>query len=440
MISALLPCAVALATLRCASETVGAADDRSANSNDETGTPAQGTTSDADASDANGGEARTGFDAGNFAPGPIDDLLAALPSNHWLELPGSAMREVCPAPYVSGTCRAVQSAWSGGSYDTRRDRLVVFGGGHADSFYNQLFVFDLGQMKWHRMTEMPAGATSSTPTSEMNYVPIEPCGYYPKAPLAVPAELLNPAGTYIRHEACDLPEISALLDDQQPRSSHTYSKCVYDALEDRFCYLAGAYYRSAQSMGRRVPCFSFKTGLWSRVADIPKGSRGASAVDAQGHFWSLPNETGRLYEYVPSSNTWVSHVSYAHTTGYLTGDVDRKRHHLLVMSNAGVRRFDLNAPEQPGVVLATTGPAAPSVGHGGFVYADALDRFVAWSGGSEIYLLDPATLVWTRRDAEGTAPGPQLNNGTYGRFRYSPLRGVFVLANGADANVFVYKP
>jgi hypothetical protein len=387
------------------------------------------------------GEPDSGLDAGGFVPGPVDDLLAALPSNSWLELPDSEMRAVCPQPLSSYNCGSVQSAWSGGAYDTRRDRLVVFGGGHGDSFYNQLFAFDLGQMKWQRLTEMPPGATSSTPTEAMKYIPIEPCGYYPKAPITVPPDKLNPAGTYIRYEECDSPEIRALLDDQQPRSSHTYSKCIYDPVEDRFCYPGGGYYPSAQAGGPRVPCFSFSTGHWTRIADVPRSSRGASAVDASGHFWSLPNETGKLLEYVPASDTWVSHASYTHSGGYLTGDVDRKRHHLLVLSDAGVRRFDLSAPSQPGELLTTTGDLAPSEGKAGFVYADGLDRFVAWSGGADVYLLDPETSVWTRRTPGGaTVPGPPLTNGTYGRFRYSPLRGVFVLTNGVDKNVFVYKP
>lgn len=439
--SALLLWIAAIASIHCGSED-------SSHTDGPNTTPEDAGSSDAGDADhpdhpAEAGEPDSAVPGtGGFVPGPVDDLLAELPSNAWLELPNTEMRDVCPQPLSTHICSGVQDAWSGGAYDSRRDRLVVFGGGHSDSFYNQLFAFDLGQMTWQRLTEMPAGATSSTPTDAMNYRPIEPCGYYPKAPLTVPPEKLNPAGTYIQYDACDTPEIRALLDDQQPRSSHTFSKCVYDALEDRLCRLGGAFYPSAQTSSPVVQCFSFATGRWSRVADISRNLwHGASAVDASGHFWGLPSETSKLVEYVPASDTWVSHANYKSVGTYITGDVDRKRHHLLVMTDEGVLRFDLNAPSQPGEMLVTTGAPAPFVGKGGFVYADGLDRFVAWSGGGDIYFLDPATSEWTRRIPGGaTAPGPQLKNGTYGRFRYSLLRGVFVLTNGVDKNVFVYKP
>ncbi|MBX3185345.1 MAG: hypothetical protein KIT72_16650 [Polyangiaceae bacterium] len=393
------------------------------------------------ATGGSGGAGAGGSGGGVLVPGPIDELLEALPPNSWLELSDTWMRDVCPQPLATNRCDNVQAAWSGGAYDSRRDRMVVFGGGHGDSFYNQLFVFDLGQLKWERLTEMPEGATPSTPTEAMRYVPIEPCGYYPKALMTVPEEQMNDRGTYIRYEECDAPNIAAQLDFQQPRSSHTYSKCLYDPGEDRFCYFGGGYYPSAQASGPRVPCFSFSTGLWSRVADTPRPSRGGSAIDANGHYWVVPNETGRLMEYDPATDSWATHTSYVHTGGYLTGDVDRARHQLLMLHNSGVLRFDLNAPEERGVILEVTGDAAPLKGSDGFVYADVLDRFVAWGGGAEVYFFDPAARVWTRRTGGGaTVPEAPLNNGTYGRFRYSPLRGVFVLVNGAGRNVFVYKP
>lgn len=40
------------------------------------------------------------------------------------------------------------SAWSGGDYDTKRDRLIVWGGGHMDYGGNELYTFDIVTMKW----------------------------------------------------------------------------------------------------------------------------------------------------------------------------------------------------------------------------------------------------------------------------------------------------
>jgi len=36
-------------------------------------------------------------------------------------------------------------------------------------------------------------------------------------------------------------------------------------------------------------------------------------------------------------------------------------------------------------------------------------------------------------------PGPQLSTGTFGRFRYVPALDLFVVMNGVQRNVFVYR-
>jgi len=59
-----------------------------------------------------------------------------------------------------------------------------------------------------------------------------------------------------------------------------------------------------------------------------------------------------------------------------------------------------------------------------------------------VHVLDPASWRWTRRaPAPGnrTVPGPQLSTGTYGRFRYVPALDLFVVMNGVQRNVFVYR-
>ena len=62
---------------------------------------------------------------------------------------------------------------SGAAYDTVRDRLVVFGGGHADSADNALYVFDLNTLQWSRLND-PALRTDPTDT-------LQATGYYPDA-------------------------------------------------------------------------------------------------------------------------------------------------------------------------------------------------------------------------------------------------------------------
>jgi hypothetical protein len=55
-------------------------------------------------------------------------------------------------------------------------------------------------------------------------------------------------------------------------------------------------------------------------------------------------------------------------------------------------------------------------------------------------MLDPETRAWTHHVGDGDEPTPPASNGTYGRWRYSTKRGVFVLVNDTTGGVFLYKP
>src|ERR1700761_6743036 len=63
---------------------------------------------------------------------------ADMPPDSWLEIPDSAMKKVAADmekfPKVRAVCgpSAVIDAWGGGALDTKRNRLVLWGGGHAD--------------------------------------------------------------------------------------------------------------------------------------------------------------------------------------------------------------------------------------------------------------------------------------------------------------------
>ncbi len=48
------------------------------------------------------------------------------------------------------------TAWSGAALDTNADRLLVWGGGHADYSGNEVYAFDLRTLRWTRLTEPSA--------------------------------------------------------------------------------------------------------------------------------------------------------------------------------------------------------------------------------------------------------------------------------------------
>lgn len=387
-------------------------------------------------------------DAGSTAS--VDEIIAAMPANSWKALPGTQMKDVCPQPYQRYFCENVIAAWSGGAYDDRRDRMVIYGGGHSDSWYNNVFVFDLGPMRWQRLSEMSGGATGTSPGAGWNDSRIETCAFYPKGPLSLPDSVMN--GAYVAYDKCYVEPVLSQLDLQQPRSTHSYGKVFVDRINDRYCYLGGSYYPGAQTSSPATVCFDPSTRLWQRIADRPAnvGGRGQTALAADGSVWYLTAEGGPVAEYRPGANTW-------HTYGYVNfeagggADIDRTRHHYysLVRKPSGehvLRRWNIGSPEslaqRPAFAeFAGSGEVPTNLGtRPGFAYADARDRFFAWGGGRNVYVFDPASERWTLVAASGDDPGPQQTWGTYGRFRYSAARDVFVLVNSTTQNVFVFKP
>ncbi|MFN4116634.1 MAG: InlB B-repeat-containing protein, partial [Inhella sp.] len=134
---------------------------------------------------------------------PVDRLIAAMPVNSWLRLSGTRLGDACPEPYQGYYCSSVVKAWSGGAYDERRDRLIVYGGGHSDSYYNNLFSFDLASMRWERLNEMGGGATGVQPGRGWTVIALETCGFYPKGDPVIPdSALLLPGKSYVDPAKC----------------------------------------------------------------------------------------------------------------------------------------------------------------------------------------------------------------------------------------------
>lgn len=399
-----------------------------------------GSSTSTDGGAAPGVDAGDAPDAGGIVPGPVDAVIAAMPAGSWKELPATAMADVCPAPLSSYACEAVMIAWSGGAYDSLRDRLVVWGGGHADSPYNNVFTFDLASMKWKRWTELPAGMTGDTTPDVFKDKRVETCGLYPKvATLTIDPTLLTPSG-YVKPEKCDDPAITAQLDPQQPRSAHTYGNVAFSKATGRF-YLVGSIgtYPSGQASTTRVMGFDFATSQWTRGANNPVVDYGTSAADANGHIWYVGPR--KLHEYDPKADTWTAHAPDGAGYYYAGADVDTKRSILAMTANGtSVSTYALGEATKTQATITTTGLGAPMGPAVGFAYSPVLDRFVAWSGGQKAAVLDLQTAKWTEIAGTGDDPGVQASNGTYGRFRYSPARNVFVVVSGTKRNVFLWKP
>jgi hypothetical protein len=241
--------------------------------------------------------------------------------------------------------------------------------------------------------------------------------------------------------------------DGLPRSRHTYNYVDYIPSIDRFCsFGVSSPYPVGGGDIPNVDCFNFQTLQWERKANTPSYGIGAITAHNPVTNKSWVHGTGdssrmRLAEYNPQTNTWAqrsgsdSGWQYAYDS---TAAIDTKRNHLYAVGGGKMARWDLN---QSGTIvrqnLSTTGDTA-MVGKKapGFAYDPVSDKFVAWSGGADVYRLDPATLVWTRVSPASTntvIPTMPPSAGTYGRFRYIPSKNAFIVVNSINQNVYFYK-
>ena len=87
-------------------------------------------------------------------------LFSQIPNGvGWHELPNTMMGPVCEDGVNS--CGAVLSAWNSGVFDTQRNRLIIWGGGHGDYSGNEVYALSLnGTPAFSRLNNSTAGGCS----------------------------------------------------------------------------------------------------------------------------------------------------------------------------------------------------------------------------------------------------------------------------------------
>jgi len=339
-----------------------------------------------------------------------------MPANSWLEVPNTKMRALdpCPARNCSYSGVEGQSAviddWCGAALDTKRSRLICWGGGHAGYFGNELYAFDVPTLKWLRLTNPTDPPTAG---SDTNW-------------------------------------------DGTPQSRHTYGGIAYIAHADRYFAFGGA----GSTIGNSgfPPCtnvwtFDFATlpygpANWRNQQATgfrPQGREGSIACYDPvtrkvwfGEGWnSSPWDRWGLFTYDFNVNAWTQENNLSEFNG-ANGCVDTKRGLLMIIGNGKVIAYDIRGATLGRQVWTTTGVnALPSLGYfPGVDYDPVADRIVCWADGP-VYLLNPDTKVWTANNPPG-APAPGLN-GTYDRWSYVPSVNAFVLVTHVDRNVYFYK-
>jgi hypothetical protein len=333
------------------------------------------------------------------------DVLLNLPPQSWHEIPNTPMREICPPNYFGGKdyefhyfCSGVISAWGGGTLDTLRNRMVLWGGGHNDYYGNELYVFDIDRLAWERLTD---------PDLDFEYAQV----------------------SQEKHASGN------------PTARHTYGGLAYIAHADRFFSHGGAVTGSTPSGGDRVWTFDFENLEWEEHnldnMDTVSRENEHSIYDPISHNIYLFNLT-ELYQYNYDLDQWTQLDNDQISWRALGVAIDTKRNLLVSVGEGYVSVYDLNSQTYQRQLWDTTGGnEIVSAYAPGLEYDPVRDRVVGWAGG-DIYSLDLETRQWTRIAAPG---GPKRDtNGTFGRFRYIPKYDVFFAVTDVDDNVFFYKP
>jgi len=334
---------------------------------------------------------------------PIDTLKPG----EWVEIPNSKLSEsgvYPPVPTPPGDPVCVMTAWSGAAYDSKRDRLVITGGGHGDYSGNEIYVFDLKSLKWSR----PWGP------SVVGDIPA--------------ASAMESRDTYL---------------DGAPAAVHSYDGMIYLAAQDRLWRGGGSKWSGSGGGTRAGWYFDFNTLTWERRGNASVlGVSIASDFDpVTGHIFCL-SDTGPFGEYDPAANTWtIRDVDGMSRGEEPNAAIDPVSRHFVATANG--RFFALDLRTMQVVKTSTSGPQSVVAARGpGIMYDPGSKKIVGWAGGTSVYSLDTSTWTWTEHPAAATntvTPTAITRVGVYGRFNYVPSKNAFILVNRVTDNVFVYK-
>jgi hypothetical protein len=332
------------------------------------------------------------------AASPADGLKPG----EWFEVPGSKLNAsgvFPPKPTPPGNGPgSVMGAWCGAALDTKRNRLVINGGGHGDYAGNEIYIFDLIGLKWTR-----------------------PWGPVPEA------------GPY--------PGEKDAYAEGVPTSVHTYDGLIYLPKQDLLWRGGGSKWGGSGGGTQACWTFDFEKLAWQRKANSNCGSLGVSVCaeydPVTGHIFSTGDHYG-FGEYDPDKDTWTARGSMA-LGEEPTMTIDPEARVLLLTGNGQFSVCDLKTgkvskpkPQGDQTVVKCRGP--------GLVYDGKLKRIVGWGGGASLYSLDVATWTWTEHKPAATnkvtPAGKPARLLAFSKFQYWPAKNAYVVVNSVSDSVY----
>jgi hypothetical protein len=322
--------------------------------------------------------------------------LAAMPPHSWLRL-GDAP----PAP------KGIM-AYSGGVFDSEHNVFLVFGGGHADYWGNEVCAFDMKTLAWRRMYEPDARARYTNDNID------------------------NQRGK--------------LKDSDKPYTRHSYQMLAFVPSVKKMFIWSGC----GPGWGNIAPTcpappdawyYDFVSNKWEfAAANGPKCYGGGTAYDAKRDvIWALPARSwSPLFKFDVKTSAWSKHTLKpeipAHCHLNLAYNANRdlivaaqgdngKTCHLINPNNLTAEKVDTSDYQ--------------TVGYGGMIVLPDQDVALHLKGDPALGVLDFDSRKWFKLD--GPEGGPKmLGYAVYGRLRYSPIDKVALFVG--PAGVWAYKP
>jgi hypothetical protein len=311
-------------------------------------------------------------------------------------------------------CQNVIRAWSGGVADTKRNRLIMFGGGHTDYYGNEVYALNLSNLTISRLTN--------------------------------PSPISGPVQN---------PSCNTTLSDGTPNSRHSYSGLAYITHADKMFVYGGSLACASGGGGDDTWTFDFATLKWTKMnpgGAQPVGYNLAAVADYN------PNDKqvylfdrNDLFRYSLENNTYTR-LGSAAISVYMNGVIDPKRNLFVLMGmNDDWTQFVVQAVDlKSGSTYArqtwsTTGCNISGAKAPGMTYDSSQDRIIVWpNNGNTVYVFNPDTKSCSQQTISGGPAasahnGSGSSNGTYGRFRYFPSLGVIAAVNDWNINAYTLR-
>jgi len=336
----------------------------------------------------------------------VNIALPNLQPGQWYEIPNSRLNQsgvFPPSPAPPGNPSAVMTAWNGAAYDSKRERLIIHGGGHGDYAGNEIYVFDMNTFKWSR----PWGPSTNS----------------------------------------DIPPSAAEADvyyDGNPASVHSYDGLIYIASRDKFWRGGGSKWSGSGGGTRASWFFDFNTLNWQRLANSNPAVVGVSVVsdyDPVTDRIFTYHDRGQVGEYNPNDNTW-RYLSSVVPAEEPNAAIDPVRRIFVGVGNGRFNVFNLTTglSTQP----STSGPQNVVNCRGpGFLYDPVIKQFVGWCGGTSVYSLNPDNWTWTEYPAAGsnttTPAGDPTRLLAFSKFNYIPSSNLYIAVSAVGSSVYLYK-